>query len=167
MTTFAGICCEIRPLRPRDKGALRRFFLSHDPDTIRQRYGGAIASLDDNALSRLTNGPDKSTYAYGVFETGAKPATLHAVGRLCFDESMESAEVAFVVGEKKRGQGMATNLLRSLTQEAIQRGLKRLTAEVDPQNHPMLHVLAANGFAPTIDKRVSGLSLSRDLTGRA
>ena len=159
MIRFAAVLCELRPLAPRDKATLRRFFRSHDPDTLRQRYGGAIAELTSQILDRLTNGPDHSTYAFGIFRRAGRPPELHAVGRLCFDETGESAEVAFVVGENQRNQGMATILLRTLILEAVHRGIKRLTAEVDPQNRAMLHVLEKQGFMRGPDRKVSGISL--------
>ena len=40
-----------------------------------------------------------------------KGEKIHAVGRYYFLEHNNTAEVAFVIGESKRGQGIATTLL--------------------------------------------------------
>jgi len=75
--------------------------------------------------------------------------TIHAVGRYCLDAAGDAAELAFVVREDRRRQGLATLLLRQLTSVARARGLRRLWAQVNVHNAAMLGLLRRHGFTVT------------------
>ena len=57
------------------------------------------------------------------------------------------AEVAFVVVDEYQGQGIGAALMRHLAAIARSSGLGELTAEVLPDNTPMLKVFEKSGFS--------------------
>jgi ribosomal protein S18 acetylase RimI-like enzyme len=56
------------------------------------------------------------------------------------------AEVAFAVVDQYQGQGIGAALMRHLVAIAREAGLKELTAEVLPDNIPMLKVFEKSGL---------------------
>ena len=58
------------------------------------------------------------------------------------------AEMAFVVIDAWQGRGVGSVLLRHLIKIASDAGLKELTAEVLPENKPMMKVFGKFGFSP-------------------
>jgi ribosomal protein S18 acetylase RimI-like enzyme len=57
-----------------------------------------------------------------------------------------TAEVAFVVTEKYQGQGIGSSLMRHLAVLGRDAGLNEFTAEVLPENMPMLKVFEKSGL---------------------
>ena len=72
--------------------------------------------------------------------------SIQAVARYYFIESTNSGEVAFVIRETLRGQGMARTLLSEMIAIAKKRGLTNLVACVRNDNTPMLKVFEKAGF---------------------
>ena len=71
---------------------------------------------------------------------------IHAVGRYYYIEASNCAEVAFVIRENKRGQGLAKTLLAEIITIAKKRQLSKLIACVRRDNAPMLKVFEHAGF---------------------
>ena len=78
-----------------------------------------------------------------VEESGKE--TVIGAGRYIVTEP-GSAEVAFAVVDEYQGKGIGTALLRHLELIARERRLKRLVAEVLPENAPMLAMFDKCGF---------------------
>jgi GNAT superfamily N-acetyltransferase len=66
------------------------------------------------------------------------------------------AEVAFAVIDQYQGQGVGAGLMRHLAAIAREAGLRELTAEVLPENAPMLKVFEKSGL-PVGTKREAGV----------
>jgi RimJ/RimL family protein N-acetyltransferase len=64
-----------------------------------------------------------------------------------------AAEVAFAVIDAYQGQGLGTALMRHLVAIAQAAGLRELTAEVLPDNTPMLKVLEKSGLPLTVQRQ--------------
>jgi GNAT superfamily N-acetyltransferase len=81
-----------------------------------------------------------------ISENGVEIPT--GVGRYIISNNdiSHSAEVAFAVDEAYQGLGIATLLLRHLTQLARAAGLRQFTALVLPDNQKMLHVFQHCGL---------------------
>jgi ribosomal protein S18 acetylase RimI-like enzyme len=60
------------------------------------------------------------------------------------------AEVAFAVVDKYQGQGVGLALMRHLAAIARAAGLRELTAEVLPDNTPMVKVFESSGLRPRV-----------------
>jgi GNAT superfamily N-acetyltransferase len=134
----------LRWLRPHDVGRLLTFFGSHTPETIRSRYGYLFTRLSSDRAAHLVGVDQSVDAALGVFEAN-EPGHLVAIGRYCRAEDGTSAELAFVVREDRRGLGIATALLHALIAIARERGLLRLTAQVQCDNGTMLGVFRHAG----------------------
>jgi len=138
--------CVVRPLHAGDEPRLQQFFHSHTPDTIYERYGCLVSTMTAERAAALVNVDQSRDCALGIFAAPPAPETLLAVGRYCLDTSGEAAELAFVVREDQRGQGMGTGLLRLLIKTARTRGLARLWAQTNNHNADMLGIFRRAGF---------------------
>jgi RimJ/RimL family protein N-acetyltransferase len=143
---FGRLVCTVRPLRAGDEPRLQEFFQSHTPDTIYERYGCLVSTMTAERASALVNVDQTRDCALGIFAPAPGGEILLAVGRYCLDASGEAAELAFVVRETMRGQGMATTLLRLLIKTARTRGLARLWAQTNNHNADMLGIFRRAGF---------------------
>jgi GNAT superfamily N-acetyltransferase len=132
-----GAAYSVRPLCSEDEGRLREFFQSHSRETVQSRYGYMISTMTRERARSLVNVDQVRDVALGVFEGAGSDQVLHAVGRYYSEEDSGGAEVAFVVRESKRRQGLATALLLRLAAAARMRGLGRFHALVLRDNRPM------------------------------
>ena len=82
-----------------------------------------------------------------ILEEGGQPVI--AGGARYVVSGASEAEVAFVVVDQYQGQGIGAALLRHLIVVARQAGLKRLIAEVLPENAAMLKVFYGSGLQVT------------------
>jgi GNAT superfamily N-acetyltransferase len=137
---FCGHVTVIRGLAPADRARMNAFFRSHTAETIHDRYGYYFSEMSPEQAKRLVSVDQSVDAALGVFERQVWSSPLIAVGRYCRSAGGDSAEVAFVVREDRRGLGIATTLLRCLVGVARARGLRRLTARVAHNNVAMLTV---------------------------
>jgi len=143
---FGGRVGLVRPLRAGDESQLQEFFRSHTAETVYERYGCLISTMTAERASQLVNVDQSRDCALGIFEPTPDGEKLHAVGRYCLDPDGKSAELAFVVRETLRHQGMATILLERLIRTARDRRLARLWAQVNAQNAAMLGIFRRHGF---------------------
>ncbi|MBJ7332662.1 MAG: GNAT family N-acetyltransferase, partial [Solirubrobacteraceae bacterium] len=71
----------------------------------------------------------------------------------------DTAEVAFETAPAAQGRGLATVLLAHLAQIAAGWGITTFTASVLPENHHMIDVFRASGFAVTVHTHPGELQL--------
>lgn len=140
-----GMDATLRWLRPADRDCLLEFFASHTEETVYQRYGYAGVRMTPEWAARLVGVDQSRDAALGVFEAHRPHPRLIAIGRYCLAADARSAEVAFVVHERRRGLGLGTVLLHALIAIARERHLGCLVAEVQHGNAPMLAMLRAVG----------------------
>jgi GNAT superfamily N-acetyltransferase len=135
----------LRWLEPADRDRLLEFFTSHTEETVYQRYGYAGVRMTPERAAQLVGVDQTRDAALGVIERHRPYPRLIAIGRYCLAADARSAEVAFVVHERRRGLGLGTVLLHALIAIARERGLEQLVAEVQHGNAPMLAMLRAAG----------------------
>jgi acyl-CoA hydrolase/RimJ/RimL family protein N-acetyltransferase len=128
----------LRPLNPADDRRLQDFFYSHTEETIVRRYGFTITRMSRERAFELVGVDQNKDLALGIFELQGPRQVIHAVGRYYLDPGGKAAEMAFVVGERKRRMGMARTLLERMLEIARERKLQSLWAQVDRDNTPML-----------------------------
>ncbi len=139
----------IRPLQAGDEPRLQAFFLSHTEETIHERYGGSVTTMTPERASALVNVDQTKDCALGIFSPDGEH--LYAVGRYCLDPDGKGAEMAFVVHEKMRRRGLATELLERLIATARARGLRRLWGQTNVHNAAMLGIFRRHQFAVSTD----------------
>lgn len=130
----------LRPLRASDQHRLQQFFYSHTTETLYQRYRHVPTAMDTDRAYRLVNVDQSKDVALCIVEHQGPREVVHAVGRYYLNETGDTAEAAFVVGESKRNIGMATALMAQIIEIAKKRKLKYLTALVRKDNQSMNHV---------------------------
>lgn len=142
---FGGRFYWFRPLHPSDMSALQQFFYSHDPETVRLRYGHVKAAMTTESAYRLAAVDQTKDLALGVFEQVSGRGELRAIGRFYLEPDTKVAEVAFVVGESLRRCGVGSFLLVELAKVARRRGIKKFWAPVLKKNLAMAALFSAFG----------------------
>jgi acyl-CoA hydrolase/RimJ/RimL family protein N-acetyltransferase len=136
----------LRPLRASDERILQEFFYSHTQETLMMRYNYGVSRMSREKAYTLVNVDQTSDLALCLVRRKGPKEKIHAVGRYYYVEQGNFGEVAFVVREGSRQNGLANQLLKSLILIAKQRKLSRLVAVVKSGNRPMLKVLKKNEF---------------------
>jgi acyl-CoA hydrolase len=144
--TFADDEYFLRPLAPADERKLQEFFYSHNKETLMMRYNHHATQMTREKSCNLVSVNQHVDLALCLTERDHLGESIQAVARYYYLETSNSAEVAFVIKESKRGKGMAKALLSELIAIAKIRGLEQLVACVRRDNAPMLKVFENAGF---------------------
>ncbi|AZQ83987.1 GNAT family N-acetyltransferase [Colwellia sp. Arc7-635] len=144
--TFADLEYFLRPLAPADERKLQEFFYSHNKETLMMRYNHHATQMTREKSCNLVSVNQHVDLALCLTERDHLGESIQAVARYYYLEASNSAEVAFVIKESKRGKGMAKALLSELIAIARIRGLDQLIACVRRDNAPMLKVFENAGF---------------------
>ncbi len=144
--TFGDSDYILRPLSAADERKLQEFFYSHNKETLMMRYNRHVAQMSRESSCKLVSVDQQKDLALCFTETDHLGEFIQAVARYYYMEASNSAEVAFVIKESKRGKGMAKTLLAQMITIATSRGLDSLVAHVRRGNLPMLKVFEHAGF---------------------
>jgi L-amino acid N-acyltransferase YncA len=125
----------LRHVEPADAAALLAFMKSLSPESRQLRFFTAACDID--AAARWAASADGDGHIGLVAVDPGGRVIGHAA---CLRLYGSRGEVAVEVDERHRHRGVATLLLRHLAQDAEQRGIRRLIAEVLPENLEMLSV---------------------------
>lgn len=151
---------QIRALRPDDEAEMLAAVDRTNPESLRRRFFVTKRGFSEKEKAFFMH-VDFVNHIALVAETdeGAGPVII-AGGRYILVAPGE-AEVAFVVIDAYQGQGIGALLARHLIELARAAGLKRLTADVLPENAAMRKVLDKLGFrsAQSLDPQVIHLTL--------
>jgi len=158
---FEGEDYNLRPLCPADERKLQEFFYSHNKETLIFRYNYQPSRMSREKSCDLVSVDQHKDLALCFTEHDHLGEMICAVGRYYYIESTNSAEVAFVIKESKRGKGMAKTLLAEMIEIARQRGVDKMVAYVRRDNIPMLKVFEHHHFVtvPSEDPREVALEL--------
>jgi RimJ/RimL family protein N-acetyltransferase len=136
---------EIRALKPEDRDGLRAAVDRTSSQSLYRRFFGAKRHFSEKEVAFFVNVDFVDHVALvAVVEEGGQ-AVIAAGGRYIMQQP-GSAEVAFAVTDQYQGRGIGAALLRHLTAIARDAGLKEFTAEVLPENVPMLRVFEKSGL---------------------
>lgn len=156
-----GKVAHIRPIRPEDADLLVDFYSRVSDESKYYRFFAPMPRLSDKDVKRFTQVDHDARVAF-VLISGRQ---MIAVGR--YDSvSPGEAEVAFLVEDRHQGRGIGQLLLEHLAQAGRERGIERFTAEVLPDNHPMIRTFKDAGYsvASQYDDGVVSLEFSIDPT---
>jgi len=138
----------IRALRPEDRAnfmaAVER---TSDASLYRRFFGGKRHFTEQEVDHYLNVNFITHVALVAILEEGGQPAI--AGGARYVVSGPSQAEVAFVVVDRYQGKGIGAALLRHLIILARQARLKRLIAEVLPENAAMLKVFYQSGLQVT------------------
>ena len=134
----------IRPIRPEDATAHAAFFSRLSPQDIRFRFFSAMRELSPEQTVRLT----QVDYDREMAFIAVRDSTGETVGvsRLACDSDGRSGEFAVIVQADMKGRGLASHLMRRLTDWARMQGLTTVVGQVLADNHPMLSFVRHLGF---------------------
>jgi len=134
----------IRAVRPDDRERIVKAFRGLDPETIRKRFFGPKKALSDEELRRLTESDGVRDVVLVATVASVDQEVIVGLGR--YARNGTSAEIAFTVEEDYQRRGIASELLRQLTEIARRSGVLRFEADVLPDNAPMLKVFRRSGL---------------------
>ena len=156
-----GGTCHLRPITPADGDALRHFYARLSDQTIYFRFFGPYPRLSNRDVHHFT------TVDY--YERVALVATVgdEIVGVVRYDKvDPATAEVAFVIRDDHQSRGLGTVFLEHIAQVARERGVRRFTASILPDNTRMMEVFEHAGYRSSseIDDGVVTLTFDIRLT---
>lgn len=146
-----GTALLIRPIRPEDEPALIQFHERLSEQSVSFRYFHAMKLDRRVAHDRLTricfNDYDRELALVADYQDPATQShEILGVSRLMKQHGRNEAEFALLVVDRFHGRGLGTELLRRLVQVGRDEGLDRLSADILPQNRPMLLLSQRLGF---------------------
>ncbi len=147
----------VRAIRPDDKDRLSVAFGNLERESIYTRFFHHKTGLTEAELKQATEVDLDRVVALVATVGSGEAETIIAGGRyMCADGPVPPAraEVAFLVEEDYRGQGIAGLILHHLARIARGRGITEFEAEVLAGNRPMIAVFARSGL--TTRRRQSG-----------
>lgn len=139
--TRDGRKIEIRALRPGDRDGLTAAVRRTSAQSLYRRFFGAKREFSEKEVAFYVN----VDFINHVALIAVVEAQIAAGGRYVVQKP-GTAEVAFVVTDQYQGQGIGAALLRHLAVIGRDAGLKEFTAEVLPENVPMLKVFEKSGL---------------------
>ncbi|WP_454048380.1 bifunctional acetate--CoA ligase family protein/GNAT family N-acetyltransferase [Cellulomonas sp. Marseille-Q8402] len=138
-----GTTTHVRPIRPEDADALQAFHVGQSEASTFLRFFAALERLPDRDLARFTTVDHRDRVAL-VAVTGDDAI----IGVARYDKiAPDEAEVAFNIADAHHGRGLGSVLLEHLAAAARERGVRRFTAEVLPQNGRMIAVFREAGYS--------------------
>ncbi len=149
-----GTEINIRPIRSEDEPRIVRFHETLSERTVYFRYLEMLQLTQRVAHERLTRicHVDYDREIALVAERKDPTTGLNeiiGVGRLDRTTGTEDAEFAVVISDAEQGKGLGHHMLEKLIEIARQENIKRITAEIHPENGPMLELVRRLGF--TVD----------------
>src|SRR3982751_1611455 len=124
-----------RPVRPEDRTLFCRLWERLSPETVYRRFHAPVRALPDESVRWLVT-VDHDLREAVVAVVGGEVVGIARYDRPPGDPS--TAEVAVVVEDAWQGVGLGRQLITEVTDLAARRGVRRLTATVQPDNAPVL-----------------------------
>ena len=147
----AGTIVTIRPIQPEDDSKLVAFQQTLSDQSVYFRYAGMLRlsqRIMHDRLSRLCfieHGREMALVAE-TEATESLSSEIIAVGRLSCVPGTRDAEYSILVTDQYQHQGLGTEISRRLMDVAHDWKLKRIIAEVLPQNWTMQRTFKTLGF---------------------
>jgi len=141
----------IRPIRPEDEPLLVRFHQTLSDRTVYMRYLHLMKLSQRVAHERLTRicfidyDREMALVVEHKDPTSGEPQII-AVGRLKKVYGTRDAEFAILITDEFQARGLGGELLRRLIQVARDEGVRRIVADILPDNLPMQRVCENLGF---------------------
>jgi acyl-CoA hydrolase/ribosomal protein S18 acetylase RimI-like enzyme len=152
-TTEQGLNLLFRPVKINDEPSLKDFFYSLSDQSTYRRFMSVRRDMPHERLQEFVVIDYSKEMVILAIKEDPEKEEIVGVGQYGIQEDQHTAEVAFVVKDEYHNHGVGTELLSYLTVLAKKQGLFGFTAEVLPENKPMLHLFENQGF--DVEKRTS------------
>jgi RimJ/RimL family protein N-acetyltransferase len=141
----------VRALRPDDRAGLIAAVERSSTESLYRRFFRVKRNFTEKEIAHLVDVDFVNHVALVVtVEENGKPAIVGGARYVVTGPG--TAEVAFTVIDTFQGRGIGLVLLRHLIAISRNAGLKELTAEVLPDNGPMLRVFESSGLRMSLDR---------------
>lgn len=141
-----GTAVFLRPAKASDEEMLIEFYQSLSPNT---RYLRFLSYNPGFPLRQLIEKYKRIDYTK-VFSLLAFAATdgERIIGDNCYimNPSSDSAEIAIVVADDWQDRGLGTQMLSCMLAVMIERGIERITGDIDPHNTRIVHIMRKSGI---------------------
>ncbi|KPK28946.1 MAG: acetyl CoA synthetase subunit alpha [Desulfobacterales bacterium SG8_35_2] len=146
-----GRSATMRPIRPEDEPLMVKFHESLSENTVYLRYLHQINLSQRVAHTRLVrycfiDYDREMALVVEVKNPKTREREIIAIGRLTAVYDTKEAEFAIIVSDKYQGHGIGTELLNRLVDVGKKEGVKRIFAEMLPENSGMRKVSEKVGF---------------------
>jgi acetyltransferase len=149
----------VRPIRPEDAQMEQDFVRGLSEQTKYFRFMQAVKELTPEMLVRFTQiDYDREMALIGVVSEDDGDVEV-GVARYMSRPGGEACEFAIVVSDHWRGRGIGSRLMRSLMQNARERGFRIMDGEVLTANTRMLALMESLGFRIERDRQDPGIKL--------
>jgi len=139
----------LRPITPRDRVGLTRFYSGLSADSRAARFHGP-ASIIPEATAAFFCGPDHLHREGIVAERIDVNGDPVIIGHICIEPTDDAvAEMAIAVDDAWQGHGVGRAMLASAIAWAQAHGVARLAASILFGNGAMLTLLRSTGYAIT------------------
>jgi RimJ/RimL family protein N-acetyltransferase len=154
------IAVTTRPVQPDDQALFCRLWPRLSPETVYRRFHAPVHRLPAETVHRLVT-VDHDRREAVVAVVGGEVIGVARYDRLPDDAS--TAEVAVVVEDAWQGAGVGRQLLAALTDLAVRRGVRTLTASVQPDNRAALGLVRRLLPGSTVTADVDVLTVTSPL----
>jgi len=161
-----GLEVTIRHLRADDRERIARAVRQLDRESVYTRLFSYRKELTESGLDRIMRVDPGLEVALVVTTRVGEDEIVIGSGRYVVsnpEDEERTAEIAFVVEEDYQGLGIASRLLRLLTQIAREQGIAALEADVLAGNKSMLAVFARPGVPMKTHREGGTVHVTLDL----
>jgi ribosomal protein S18 acetylase RimI-like enzyme len=158
-----GSQIDIRALRPEDEADMLAAVGKASAQSLQRRFFVIKRHISDKERAFFMDIDFKNHVAIVAVAEEAGRKVIVGGGRYIVFEPGR-AEMAFVVVDTWQRRGIGSILMRHLVKIASDARLQELTAEVLPENAPMLKVFGKFGFKPTTRRDPQTVHLVLELT---
>ncbi|WP_445501412.1 bifunctional acetate--CoA ligase family protein/GNAT family N-acetyltransferase [Microvirga sp. G4-2] len=139
----------VRPVRPEDEEAFKRFFEKITPEDLRLRFFAPVRDFSHTFLARLTQLDYARAIAFVAFdeETGDMMGAV----RVHADANHKTGEYGILLRSDLKGLGLGWTLMRLMIEWAKVEGLDEVEGQVLRENSTMLDMCRSLGFSIKID----------------
>jgi len=149
-TLHDGTLVVIRPIRPEDEPLLVEFHHTLSEQSVYQRYFHPFPLSERIAHERLTRiafiNYEREMALVAERRDEANKPHIIGVGRLIKLRGGREAEFAILISDEYQRHGLGTELLSRLVAIGRREGVKRITADILPDNVGMIRVSEQVGF---------------------
>ena len=137
----------LRSIRPDDYAALKNLLTRISQRSAYLRFHKEAADVTHNELIDFTQ-IDNDREAAHVIENAEATGCIRAVARFAYNPGIDVAEFGILVEDDCQCLGFGSRLMRSIEQEARDRGIKRMVGYILKGNDGMAALMRRRGFIP-------------------
>lgn len=144
--TRSGVELSVRPASEADEALLTAFFDKVSDQDRRFRFFAASQHVSHDQLEPLIHADHFRSESFLAFDKATDELVASAL--LACDGKLDTGEIAVSIRSDYKGKGIGWAMLDLLGREAEKRGLRRVIAIEDRDNHAAIELEREKGFTP-------------------